>query len=676
MYTQPETRDADFASLLKCSYGMSREIARPRLPRPTVTMSTDTGTEVLPQPGVSSAPKDFTEYVVDREPLPTPTPPPPTLPPPAPVPTPPPAPAPTPSTPVNSPPAERMPSPTPPPAEPMPAPTPPPANAMPAPAPAPEVPAALANSPLTNADLAADLQTILGGGTGSAEPAKPPEPAPVDPGRPVDAPNTQKIFDAIAQSMEYSNSFNLGNFELDRRIDQFNRADDARRGAVTQPPPAQRPPAIAQTLTTPAETVHVRAPGQQVICGPLGLAMAVAPAHSTAMFDTGEHVLTADDVYVDQLRAGNDGSVLFSYGQFVAMADLFETVDDLRAADPGELRTLKDYIARNASYYRADPGRRNKADNISNEQWDKATNGRYLKLAEDNYAHFSPPSVLGATFTTTKPDNRSEWIRYHSRAAHEMRALLQANPSATQPTSAMTTNAFGDHFLTDAFAAGHLVNKEFVVDQFRRNFFTGAGLNEAGKRFFAQVAKKSFHDKVAREISKLETSAQWEACFLGICIPFHPNINNADRFASVLQQAAEAEPDKIGNLAIKALHDYLNRTGVPVTNDAGDTWTLFGDGHMDATTLAVMRRAVRQSIDNMLDPAILATPLDMVPPIERVFKHLPKPTPAGLAQVNQALATYTNPNASELIDAAADLIKDGIDTLVKELLASGKLKPA
>jgi hypothetical protein len=543
------------------------------------------------------------------------------------------------------------------------------------------VPDALANSPLTTDDLKADMRAILGGDAqSSATPAAQQTP-PADPGRPMpDAPNTHSVFEAIAQSMQYANSFDLGTFDLQGRFNQFDRVDDARRGRST--------PAQAETVPTiPADdyrdVYHMNGPwsdlpGRRGGCGPSGLAMSVAPERSLTMFDTGEHVLTAGDLYVDQLRVGSDGSVLLSYGQILSMPDLFESVDELRAADPAELRRLKDLIVANTTFYRE--GKRNPSLDVSNERWDVETNGRYLQLAEDNYSHFSPPSVIGVEFTTTRSDNRSEWIKYHHRAAHEMRALLEANPAAPQPTSAMGTNAFGDHFLTDAFAAGHMVNKELIIDRFRRNFFNGAHLNDAGKNFFSQVAKKSFHGRVAAEISKLET-ASYPLCVWGFCIPWRPNIDSADLFAKVLQQAAEAEPVKIGNLAAKALHDHLNRTGVAVTNDAGDAWTVFGDGHMNddnpkGKSLEIMRRAVQQSVDNMLDPAILAPTLDMVPLIERVFRYLPKITPTGLTQVTQALATYTDPTSAKLVDAAAALVGSQLDSLVKQLLKSGKLQNA
>lgn len=736
MYPRAQTLENDFAQLIcgRGSYGEGshRTPAQRSRRRAAVTMTADTGTEVVAQPGIDTTPPDFTEYVVDREPLlPLPASPPTTASPtpaanaliaPAPPPAPPGAPpatvespiAPTPSltsagaAPAGQPPAVAIPAPAAPPDEPRPQ---QPAAVPQTPATsATAIPAALAQSPLTSAELAADLQAILGGPRPDTAPPQPPSPIaptatappmaePAAAARPMaDVPDEHSIFDAIALSMEHANKFDLGIMPLQQqalqqRLDRFDHADDARRAQRPTPAattaPMSTPPQPSSSNNPPVpDTIPARAfyevydqdgpwsrlPGRTAACGLSGLALSLAPQRSIPMFDTGEHVLAAGDLYVDQLRVGRDGSVLLSYGQVVAMPDLYANVEDLRMADPAEVRHLKSLIARNTAYYR--DGKVNQADDVSSEEWEEATSKRYLALAADNYAHFSPPSVLGMSFPTTKSDNRARYIEYHSRAAHEMRALLQANPDSPQPTSAITTNAFGDHFLTDAFAAGHLINKEVVLDGFKRNFFTGAHLNDAAKAFFQRVAEKSFHGKVADEMSKLETT-NYPVCVWGFCLPWHPNINSADRFTEVLRRAAEAEPDKIGNLAVKAVHDHLNKVGVPVGNDAGDPeWTLYGDSHMDATTLGIMRRAVQQSVNNMLDPAILAPTLDMLPLIERVFAHLPKVTPAGLAQVNQAIATYTDPTSQALIDTAATLIKDQIDSLISMLLASTKLKPA
>ncbi|WP_298520127.1 hypothetical protein [uncultured Nocardioides sp.] len=672
-------------------------------------MTADTGVEVVPQPGLPPVPPEeateLLEYVVDREPVDVPQP---TEPPPAPLPAPvlpappagdlPPAPAPTlplepspapvpavPATPVTGP-AAAAPVATPAPATTTPAPAaataPPPAPPAAAGAPAPAaadpvaLPASLAASPLTSDDLAADLRNILSGaastpGTSAAAPES--EPAVPDPGRPMpDKPNEQAIFDKIAQSMEYANSFDLGNVDLRRRFDQFDRQDDARRSPTTTAPMS-----AAQSVAAPAvdEAALFRrsVPFGSLSSVPLtggcvtGIgALTPGPERSVPMYDTGEHVQAGGDLYPDQL---NVNGVLFSYGQIVAMGDLYNDVNDLRSASASELNALKALIAEDTKHYTGGGG-----SGVSNKRWNDATSKRYLELAEENYAHFSPPTVLGMTDSTSRPTNRSEWERYHEQAIEEMRTLVAASPNASvAPFGPLTTNAFGDHFLTDAFAAGHLVNKEVVMSRVRAAFYSsGTTTTSAGADFLKRLAAACWARTPVRNVfSPLE---QYDGV-LGIK---HFNFDTVGMFQKLLEGIAEQAPAKVVNLPLKALHDHLNEVGVEVTNDAGDApWHLKGDGHLaETTTLPIMKRAVQQSIDNILSPEILVSEADRGPLsisshpalLARVWQHVPYPTAAGRAQAVAALTTYTDLASPVLLNAAAEVIEKQAPFIAQELI--------
>lgn len=64
----------------------------------------------------------------------------------------------------------------------------------------------------------------------------------------------------------------------------------------------------------------------------------------------------------------------------------------------------------------------------------------------------------------------------------------RAGTNSTALDDAYPVNAFGDHFLTDAFSAGHLINKEYVMKQFIANVLTGGKVNSAGDRMFERIA--------------------------------------------------------------------------------------------------------------------------------------------------------------------------------------------
>jgi hypothetical protein len=135
-------------------------------------------------------------------------------------------------------------------------------------------------------------------------------------------------------------------------------------------------------------------------------------------------------------------------------------------------------------------------------------------------------------------------------------------------------------------------------------------------------------------------------------------------FAEVLKQAAEAEPVKIANLAVKVIHDKLNHDGVEVVNDAGDpAWTAVGDGSMNPRTPAVMRKAVQQSVDNLSDPSILVSNPTLLH--QKVSRFTPHPTVSGRAVINRVVETFTDPNNADLVTATANLITTQLDSLVK-----------
>lgn len=434
------------------------------------------------------------------------------------------------------------------------------------------------------------------------------------------------------------------------------------------------PASTAQALT--------RTDGSAAACRPsaLKLALAAGPAYARPLYDTGEHVLTGGDLYTDQLTVGQSPGVAFSYGELIAMGDLYANVDDMMNADPAELTRLKTLIDRSTAFYRGN--RSDRSLDVSNKQWDDATGGRYMRLAEDNYEHFSPNTLFTdqvATAATTHGTNKSTWESYHLRAITEAQGMAVDPANANQsyiPVWPLTINAFGDHFLTDAFASGHLINKDVMFAYFRANFFSGSSLNDAGRDFFGHVADAAFVGDVAAQFSQLETT-DYPVCFWGWCLRWHPNINSAGRFKDLLIAAAEQETEKVANFAVKALHDRLNREGIEVTNQAGHpAWPLYGDGHLDTTTLGIMQAAVQQSVANINDPAILASNLDPGPFFARVWRFVPRLTPASEGQLRDLVHEYTSPSSQRLVTDAAQIIQCQVDSLVSVLLSEGKLQRA
>jgi hypothetical protein len=576
-------------------------------------------------------------------------------------------------------------------------------------------------------ELAADMEAILSGAKvydpasgrtverdqlGAPKPPASPPPPP-----PAEVNSEQAIFDKLRESMTYANAYELGPMELENRFADFDsKADEDQRAAEERRQPTPTREADAKVgdadFLKDLDAIHERAEGaadaaarhaaesmpttytsslatwnddtgRDATCSPSALRLALAEpdaAYARPMYDTGEHALAGADLYEGQLVVGQSPGVAFSYGELLGMGDLYESVDQMMNTSAAELTRVKALIDRSTEYYKT-----NKSTgslDVTNKEWDDATGGRYLELAEENYEHFSPNMFFNDAISksaTHHGNNQSTWEAYHRRAIEEAQKMAIAPENANRsyiPVWPLIINAFGDHFLTDAFASGHLINKELMIEYFRANFLSGGSLNSAGKGFFERVAKAAFVGDVKRKFSVLET-ADYPVCAFGWCFKWHPNIDTTSAFTKLLTAAAEEQPEKVANFAVKALHDRLNRNGVEVSNDAGDgTWKLTGDGYLNPKSLQVMQKAVRQSVDNINDPAILASNLDFGPLLDRVWRHVPKPTAAARTALVGLVREYTNPASTVLSNAAAEIIKDQVDALIKVLIKERKLQPA
>lgn len=540
-----------------------------------------------------------------------------------------------------------------------------------------------------------------------------------------DARNEHDIFNRIAQSMQYANAYDLGTVELENRFADFDRTAELELRAArekkaqprvkgTPPPPAPpaAPPVAPSMPEVPvvdsadflrdldairqktagaagaAEEVKVPTVLAQSLgavsrlgvpdsgCMPLALSLSKTsdPAdYARPLFDTGEHVRTGWNLYTDQLRVGKSPGVLFSYGELISMGDFYQSAGHMMGAAVGELQELKTLIRQSTNHYTGQG-----APEVNDDAWEKATKFRYLELAEDNFHHFSPDYLFADTIWGKaggrKPNNKTTWEEYHRWAIKEAQKMFLDPANANTsffPEWPLIINAFGDHFLTDAFASGHLVNKEAIIEYYKYNFNDGNSLKPAAGKFFDRVAERAWPGEVRDKFSELETYDG----LVPILDVGRPNIDSAGMFARVLKGIAEQRPDQIGNLAVKALHDKLNADGVEVFNDAGDgPWTLYGDGMLNDANLKIIQKAVQQSVDNVNDPAVNASNLNFQAYCDKVWRFVPKMTDASKARVKQLTKTYTSPDSAELIQAAADLIGKKVDILIKKLLDAKKLR--
>jgi hypothetical protein len=360
----------------------------------------------------------------------------------------------------------------------------------------------------------------------------------------------------------------------------------------------------------------------------------------------------------------------------------------MMSASVEELTRIKALIVSDTQFYAGK--KTNKALGIPNDRWDKELPDTFLKLAEDNYEHFSPGHVaMGAAVYIPGFDNEGFWRKYHKRAIEEAQEQsLRAGNASVFYEWPLIINAFGDHFLTDAFAAGHLINKGVMMERLKTNFYDNhtMDLNDAGEDFFRRVAAKAWRGAVKEKFSQLEQADPY------VDIPViggvgHPNIDSESRFGKFLIKAANDERDKVSNLFVKALHDHLNDNGVEVSNEAGDgAWFLPGDGSLMVGTgrltpanlkknFDIIRKAVQQSVDNV-NNAPRASIMDYEPFFAKVWQYAPVLTSAGQKEITKLISDYSDPHSQTLVDAAVAVIDHELDAIINLVVNKlHKLRP-
>jgi hypothetical protein len=128
-------------------------------------------------------------------------------------------------------------------------------------------------------------------------------------------------------------------------------------------------------------------------------------------------------------------------------------------------------------------------------------------------------------------------------------------------------NAGGDHYLTDAFSAGHLVNKKALEPVTDR------------------VMDNATFEKLIDDMTVFADKEH----------PYVPHGMVRSRVADGLS-VFKTDANLRHNVGAKLVHDYLNEHGAVVTSKNGKfSWTTKGDDNMDATTKDIASRAVLAS---------------------------------------------------------------------------------
>ena len=379
-------------------------------------------------------------------------------------------------------------------------------------------------------------------------------------------------------------------------------------------------------------------------------------------FDAYEHAQIAE-------QAGPGGvtikGVQLTLGDINALGDLYDTVDDLLNADPNELRQLVALIRKQ----KADP------ESVTDTDWERATAGRpegkrYIDLARKNAPHYGPSNpamVPPQAGTAAGQDHRAQWETYHRRALGlAQQAANTSDESEKQQLMDQATiiNAFGDHFLADAFASGHLFNKDDVMNLAKKQV-TQLKPEELTKLF--KVVADSVFAVHGATISKYEVD---------IIGPWWPNLDSADMFRKLLAGIYEEEPGVVYGAIVKAVHDHLNKQGFEVSNTKAK-WKLVGDLELanSPDTQKWLKTAIQQTRANLTEASKPNQCVDLGALVGFVTQYVPSPTKESAAMVKEMVEKMTDPKGGMATELTA-VISKTLPTILDTLVRMGKIRLA
>ncbi|MGH2941604.1 MAG: OmpA family protein, partial [Solirubrobacteraceae bacterium] len=258
-----------------------------------------------------------------------------------------------------------------------------------------------------------------------------------------------------------------------------------------------------------------------------------------------------------------DGVVL-SWGQVVAIAgDEFGSVEDLQLAAgtaAGRARILAALQQDRTDDPSSVPWSGEPSDAVKAEQHDT-----FIKLAADNAVHFAEGGALAA------------WQSHHQRA---IVAAVDAGLARNRPglQQAYLTEAFGEHFLTDMYSAGHMRTPRRAILEWYTTVFAprvADAMLASIKARITDAAVKQASDQLPWYVSNDRIRAR-------VAPKVSAKIDGV--IAEKLKDTTFAQALGVGVAgAISGmLHDKEGSDGVLVSSeDHPEPWLAYGDGALE-----------------------------------------------------------------------------------------------
>lgn len=158
-----------------------------------------------------------------------------------------------------------------------------------------------------------------------------------------------------------------------------------------------------------------------------------------------------------------DARLTFRYGEVLASADFYNTADEMDSDEETGIGKVIRCAHRQLAKH---PVHRPDEDRYDGCEMNGFFNLRgYLEVVSHNYDHFGW-------------NNMKAYVSYHRQAIEHARqafAKRKTNPSASRRllNRALILNAYADHYLTDAFAAGHIRLPRIQIKKWAREGLSG-----------------------------------------------------------------------------------------------------------------------------------------------------------------------------------------------------------
>lgn len=374
-----------------------------------------------------------------------------------------------------------------------------------------------------------------------------------------------------------------------------------------------------------------------------------------ATFESGEHAEIGDgaghetvDIHGEQV----------SLGEINALADYYASVDAMLTDSRRRFGIILEHLRKEM----AEPC------SVSPETWDKITDGEYTRLAQENDSHFGDTNEnLVGDSGSAKATNASTWEENYRAALKEAQraAEFRTRPGVGPDTiagleqRARITNAFGEHFLTDAYSAGHLFNKADYMERVREALTEARARDK--KHLFEAVATDVWteHYDLLTQYEYWSPTAQ--LAWTHLTEPRH--LRHLMMFVDIVKK------DVVENAAVRAAHDVLNHHpgGIPVQTGNGLQFTLPGDGTLESNPDARCAAELALADGRTLLEDAMQRVQDVEPLIERMRQWFPVPTPdGGETLVREVLEDVANVHGG-MKQALTDVLKEEIEAVLAQL---------